>query len=572
MRKAALAVVIAAALVSLHRGLPLGWDELEFFRATKWVSEGRVPFRDFWEHHTPLQWIAFAPVARFIDSPGADALIAMRWAQAFVWIAIFALVLRIGRAEARPTSNELNVGWASARPDAARIWALVLLLAAPLFLRSAIEYRVDVLGHLGFIAALLCALRGKWIAYGALMSLAVLANMRLAPLVVITSLVFLFWSEERWRFNPRALRMAIGVAAVAIALFAVLEATHAREAFLLGVVRYNVVSSRLFAGLAVSTLGEQLLLPALKLDAAAMAMWIAAIAGCVIAFRERRMQIIAIVFLASVVTVAMLEVQYEYHWILSYLLMVPPAALAIERIGRWWWIAPAVAAVGVVTTFATMTYEPLRYQDYVMREVDRRTRPDEKVFDGSAYALRREPAYRYWFLPIGIRQLAAAKSIGGYDIAAHPPAAIVYNLRMQRWFEIFPKTAAFAVHNYVPLTRDLWVPGLSAILPPGRTLTWTAQRDGAYTLYASEPLARHPWLTQPLQYAAIQGPLATRYAIPLRQLPNARVRWSVDGRSVQLRKGMRVTVASYDTQPVGVIIAPSDLSALCTAPGEEFPF
>ena len=59
-----LAVLWIAAM--LHRGQPLGWDEVEFFRATKWTGEGQVPFRDFWEHHTPLQWLVFAPVARLL--------------------------------------------------------------------------------------------------------------------------------------------------------------------------------------------------------------------------------------------------------------------------------------------------------------------------------------------------------------------------------------------------------------------------------------------------------------------------------------------------------------------------
>jgi hypothetical protein len=561
MTRAARAAVAVAALLTLpwlHRGLPLGWDELEFFRATKWVSEGRVPFRDFWEHHTPLQWLLFAPVAWFVDSPGADAVVAMRWAQLALWVAILILVMRFAREQAR---------W----------WALLLLLATPLFVRPAIEYRVDVLGHLGFLAALTVALRGRWVACGFLMSAAVLANMRLAPLVVITSAMLMFWRDERWRFNPRSPRMLIGLAAAALPFLLWLWATGAWDAFFRGVVRYNVASSDL---LEVDTLREQLLLPLLQRDPAAIALWCAAIAGCVLALREIRAprvpQIVALVFIASVVTVAMLEVQYEYHWALSYLLMVPLAGVALERVSRWSWLAIAVAAAGVALSWPMPT-EPMRYQDYVMREADRRTAPDGKVFDGSAYAIRREPAYAYWFLPTGIRLLAASGNARGYDIAAQPPAAIIHNLRMQRWFEIFPRTAAFAVRNYVPLTRDLWVPGLSVRLEPGQAVTWTVHRAGDYALWASEPLVRHPWLSQPLRYAAIQGPLATRYAIPLPQLPRARVRWSVDGVpvntvTVRVKKGSRVSIVSDERRPIGVLLVPSDVRVLCTAPAEEFQF
>jgi hypothetical protein len=563
-KAAAMAVAGAAvliALVLLHRGRPIGWDELEYFRATKWTSEGRLPFRDFWEHHTPLQWLLFAPVARLIDSPGTSAVVALRWAQAVVWAAILALVLRLTR-------------------DRARWWALALLLASPLFVHSAVEYRVDVLGHLAFVAALLAAFRRRWIAYGALMSAAVLANMRLAPLVVITSAVMLFWSEERWRWNVPALRMAAGVAAVAVPFLGLLQLAGALQPFLLGVVRYNIISSELFKELGADTLADQLLLPVTHRDAAAIVLWLAAIAGCVLALRAfrtpRAPQLLAIIFIASVVTVAMLEVQYEYHWLASYLLKVPLASMALERIGRWWWLAPAAAIASMAAQFP-MKSEGMRYQDYVMREVDRRTLPRERVFDGSAYALRREPAYRYWFLPIGIRQLAERGSISRYDITEAPPAAVIYNLRLQRWFEIFPRTAAFATHNYVPVTRNLWLPGLSVKLPPGQTVTWTAHRAGAYTLYASEPLARHPWLTDPLGYAAVQGPLATRFAIPLRQLPPARVRWSVDGvvvegTSVNVRNGSRVEIVSGEARTIGIVVVPSDVTVLCVAPGEEFQF
>src|SRR2546430_2701672 len=93
-RFAGMLIVIAAAARSLSLGWlhPLNWDEVEYFRATDWVSRGLVPYRDFWEHHTPLQWFVFAPVAAFVRSPGASAILAMRWAQVPLWIATFVLM------------------------------------------------------------------------------------------------------------------------------------------------------------------------------------------------------------------------------------------------------------------------------------------------------------------------------------------------------------------------------------------------------------------------------------------------------------------------------------------------
>src|SRR5213080_5381590 len=83
---------IAARLLQLQGLHPLVWDEIEFFRATDWVRRGLVPFRDFWEHHTPLQWFLFAPASALTHSPGVGAIVAMRWAQVPLWIATFWLL------------------------------------------------------------------------------------------------------------------------------------------------------------------------------------------------------------------------------------------------------------------------------------------------------------------------------------------------------------------------------------------------------------------------------------------------------------------------------------------------
>src|SRR5688572_11838484 len=48
----AIACAVTAALlrlIPLHWLHPVNWDEIEFYCATKWIAEGRLPFRDFWE-------------------------------------------------------------------------------------------------------------------------------------------------------------------------------------------------------------------------------------------------------------------------------------------------------------------------------------------------------------------------------------------------------------------------------------------------------------------------------------------------------------------------------------------
>jgi hypothetical protein len=540
-----------------------------------------VPFRDFWEHHTPLQWIAFAPVARlFANGAGVESIVVMRWAQLALWVAIFAVVVRLAKSEG-----------VNAWP------ALVLLLASGTFVRKAVEYRVDVPGNLAFLAAVVLvafgATRMRWIGFGALMSAAVLANMRLAPLVVITALLALFWraEERRWRWNARALWMAGGVAMVVAAFVGYLALTRSWTAFVDSIIHYNVTSATL---LEVDTFFDAFLLPLWALDAGGIAFWVIAVAGLVMALRGIRtpgpLQFLALLAIASVVTIAAMEVQYDYHFQSTWLLMLPLVALALERLPRaWQGVAATVAAtslaifvIQVVPTFGDET----DYQDEVMTTVDRLTQPGETVFDGAGFALRRDPAYPYWFLTTGVRMMAERRLIDPYDernMAAHPPAAIVADYRMRVYLRSFPRLARYATTHYVPLFRDLWVPGMTALVEPRpERVLWIAPRAGRYDVYASTALARHPWLTSPLSYAEVRGRNAPRYAIPLKRLPALRadaLRWTVDGvpqprgaRTLTLRKGSKVELTARPEQRTGVLLVPHGVDTLALAPADPFLF
>jgi hypothetical protein len=111
---------------------------------------------------------------------------------------------------------------------------------------------------------------------------------------------------------------------------------------------------------------------------------------------------------------------------------------------------------------------------------------------------------------------------------------------------------------------------------------WTAPRAGIYDIWASESLLTHPWLTTPLDYAAVEGPLATRYMIPLAQLPPTppeALQWTVDGvkqpngtRALTLKAGSRVELVSTSPRRTGVLLVPHGIGTLCIAPSEERVF
>src|SRR5689334_7412276 len=119
---------VLARLFALTFLRPLNPDEVEFFRASDWVRQGLVPFRDFWEHHTPLQWFVFAPFTALASGAGASAVIVMRWAQVPVWIGTFWMI-DVWMARAGLTRF-------------ARWSAMGVALCSSLFMLPATEFRV----------------------------------------------------------------------------------------------------------------------------------------------------------------------------------------------------------------------------------------------------------------------------------------------------------------------------------------------------------------------------------------------------------------------------------------------
>ena len=591
---AALALVYAGVeLVSSHA---IAWDEVEFFRATQWIAQGQVPYRDFWEHHSPLQWLLFAPVAKVLGGgTGTGVILAMRFAQIPLWIALFAYLNAMARR--------------AGAGAVARSCAFALLLLTPAFVRAAVEYRLDVAGNHGFVAGLGFIIRGweqkgkvlPWCLAGLCLSLAVLANMRLAMMVVLVAALAFFCDpeERRWKINARALFMTLGVVPVAAAFIGWLFAAGAWAGFVDGVFRYNTVSDRLVEGLA-APFSTQLFAPLLAKDVSAIALWAAAIAATVIVLRTIRRpgleHVLAILFVASVASIAVLGVYYPYHFQIAYLFIAVMAALFLERmfgderrapVARLVAIAVAIAALLLDLAFIVRpaSHATMRHQDVVMKEVDRRTKPGDVVWDGVGYALRRKPAYRYWFLPAGVRLMAKEGLLEPYDLPqlrANPPAAIVYNHRIHLWLLAFPRLQRDVVHHYLPLYRNLWIPGMSGVVQRGTRLQWRAVAEGEYELWSSELLTRHPWLERPLDYAIMNGPDSAAMEIPLERLPplaTGALQWRVDGqplppgaRVVHLKQGSVLEVVSASAERAGVLAVPRGVKTLCRTPQERIFF
>lgn len=528
--RVAIGLAITAALVRLiplqflH---PLNWDELEFYRATSWIAQGRVPFRDFWEHHTPLAWFLFAPFTLLSDSPGVGAIIVLRWAQIPVWIATFWL---------------LNVWMRNAGIDAFARWvAIAIALCSSLFMTPAVEYRVEALGCALLIGGLVLAQRERWFFAGVMFCLAGFANLRLGPVLVVAVVVLLVTRRMR------AMAIVAGgfsALAVCLAYFAITGSLAAfyqhiwvdntAEKFAAPVIGAFV--HRLLVPFGVRIMASDRLFELAAVDVGGIAVLLLGFAGMFFAWRRRGdVLLLAILQLANLGFIAMMKFIYNYHFALAVVLMVPLIAIAIERIPRRGAVLAILCVAWSVNVFASIFRGKeldRAYQDTIMRGVHAYTRPGDEVWSGITWALHREPAYRFWFLPELARQLVRQGLAPRYEIR-NPPAALVVDHNALVWLgTVQRELAPYFTRHYIPVYRELWVPAMNARVAAGQTVEWLVPREASYRVYVSRELAQHPWFRTPLFVASYRRDDASRFTITLPQEGAGPIRITRDGRRV----------------------------------------
>ncbi|MGZ5433829.1 MAG: hypothetical protein ACXWH7_12975 [Thermoanaerobaculia bacterium] len=548
----AILVALTAALIRLiplqwlH---PVHWDELEFFRATKWIAEGRVPYRDFWEHHTPLAWVLFAPFARIIDSPGAAAIVAMRWAQIPVWIATFVLV----SLWMRGAGIARGARWA----------AMALALCSSLFMLPAVEYRIESVGCLLFVLGLVLAQRKRDLAAGIVFCLAGFANLRLGPVLVVAVLL---------HFRPRLIAGGVAALAACVAAFAATGSLdelwqqvwldNLAERFATPVIGGFV--HRLLVPFGVRILATDRQFELAAVDVGGIAILFLGFVGLLLVWRRRELRTILVLQMVNLLFIAWMKFIYNYHLALVVILAIPLIAAVVERIDgprSRGWIAALLIVAWSVSAFASIFRGKERdraYQDLVMREVHARTKPGEKVWSGIPWAFEREPAYRFWFLPELARQLVLRGMAPRYSMS-DPPAAVVFDHYALVWIATVQRELApYLVRHYMPAWRNLWIPAMNAVVRPGQRVEWIVPRDGTYRVFASPELARHRWFRDP--FLAYKGE-----ALRLRTMERPPLTFSA---GPHLRKGQLVSVTSHGSEPLGVIVLPSNDTVLFRQPLE----
>ena len=571
-----LVVASLARLLSLWFFHPLNWDEIEYFRAADWIRQGLVPYRDFWEHHTPLQWFVFAPLTALVrNDTGATAILAMRLLQVPLWALTFWALWRWMR------NAGVEVG--------ARGAAIAIAICSSFFMLAAVEFRVDTLSCALFAVGLLLLQERKEFLAGFVFCLAGFANIRLGPLLVMT-MVLAAVVNVRWGADAlggdaapwlRRATSILGGAFVALACCALyFLVTRSVGAAIQSVWSDNYIAEKLapavprillhriagpFGLRLIARQGAHFALG--SIDPATIVIFIVGAIGVIrtLVAKWRAPDdwfFLALLQVVDVAFIARMKFLYNYHFEIVILLMLPFMAAALGR------LKPA-ATLTFVTLLVLINIgvvlfrgkeDDLAYQDLIMREVHRSTPANGKVFDGVGWAIRRPPAYRYWFLRAIVDVMEKNGRFEPYRIT-EPPAAFISDFGARVWLATHPDLRRYFTSHYLPTWRDLWLPGMSGTLAPGEQREWIVPADGDYRVYASPQLALHPWFRDPIatgSYARVDAHLQ------LSMFHNDAQFASGPGR--RLRRGERFFVKSRDSRPFGVFVVPAERTELFRQP------
>ncbi len=587
---------ILARLLQMAGLHPLVWDEVEFFRATDWVRQGLVPYRDFWEHHTPLQWFLYAPVAALTRSPGAPAIILMRFAQIPLWIATFVLLMR----------------WMERAGIArwARWSAIGVALCSSLFMLPAVEYRVDALGCFFLVLAIYLVQRMEdgarfAILAGAAFCLAGFANLRLGPVIAIAVLLIRIVRVDarRWSGNVRANWIIAGAAGTFLLGALYFVATNSAAIAFRRMWSENFLADRLapaIPGVFLFRLAVQIGVRRLfdasgshvefdpsGIDPAGIIVLVAGVVG-VAGILVRRWRTpddrfyLAFLAAANLLFIAAMKFIYNYHFEIVVLTLIPFVAMVIEsRVPKR--VAMGSMAVLLIISTAVGTFRgkegDTRYQHQIMTEVDRQTLPESKVWDSVGWALRRSPAYRYWFLRMIVTELEQHGTFESYTAAgllADPPAAVIADHDTRGWMLRHHDLARAVVAHYLPAETDLWLPGMSALLASGNRVDWVVPADGTYTIYASPRLAAHPWFRQPFYFETPLWRDRSMVVIRPADAMGSSVAFAVNGalvapgtRRLALHRLDHLAAANNTPAPVGIMLPRVDREALFALPPRD---
>jgi 4-amino-4-deoxy-L-arabinose transferase-like glycosyltransferase len=432
-----LAPGVFAALMALGLGLRIGVvinrridpDESQHLHVAWLLTQGQVPYRDFWEHHLPFFYYAMAPLTAWLsDRP------AVYFAARAVMVALAAVAVLLTWRLARRLSGD------------GAVWAVVVLLFLPQFAETSTETRPDVPSLVAHLASLLALVRWRdtggprwlWVA-GAWQGAALALSVKAVFALVGVGAIVLGWppsGRERWGDRIGSLARLLGGGAVVLggllAAFTVLGGVGTLHGLYRDVVQ--------------GSLGFVDLVKTWPVFGSELGVFLVGALGLGLVLRVRGLAILShpvhgvllVPALTSVVALALPRTPavYQHAWLPILPVVAIYAGLTVATLAEWARRDPsrwrkglaltAIAAAVVVPAGETMVFAVRDQNSADLRLMQRELRlacPGEAVLDGTALYVFRPAAYRYGALVRGVREWVARGVIPEEVIAGDMRAA-----------------------------------------------------------------------------------------------------------------------------------------------------
>ncbi len=577
--------------LSMLRTRAVAVDESEFFAATIRVREGLVPYRDFWEHHLPLQWYLMAPWARLSDPPSVQDVVRIRGLQSLLWLVFGVAFMSLLRRHGVTFPAALG--------------ALSLLASSTLFSTFAVEYRIDTPMNVFFFVGLLLSERSleetgaaerlSVGAAGVAFALAALTSQRMVPVAMIALVLYTVVRRDGlWGFRP-----AFGVAWAAVSSVVVAFTS----AFSLGgglgeLVDQNVIQNASYETLAAQDGGGRisalwpLSLAATLLDLGLFVLLLLS-ATALFAFSRRILSPCPatrffVLLLGQVVLLSRIRSPNPYQLETAIALLAVLAGLSagaaparFRRVAVAGMISAAVFCSGLAwaRTDEGIQIEMARFQGHVLSTVSRLTGPGDTVLDGCGLAWNRESTLDLWFLrpiALSLTRHGLYRPVDLETLRRKRPAAVITDYALLSYVPLASDLGPFLARNYLPLERVLWIPAPNARLAPGESARWTIVRTGAYAVSASVRLADQPWFRAPFSLPDLSTGRRDAFALDLSKVSrDPGLVLSFDGRNVALPSvpvrlvaGEEVEATNRGPVPLGVFLRPETMETFF---GDPFP-
>jgi hypothetical protein len=444
-------------------------DEFEHVHVSWLVSEGLLPYRDFFEHHTPWLWYLLAPLVA-AGAPGRDAS-----------AAVHALTL------ARATSLAISAGVLCATIWLGRLWrgplcgvvSALCLAGLRIFYDKTTEIRPDVASLLlwiGCLVALAYALRDHhprrrgFLAAGLCLGAAIMFQQKILfvlPGLGLVSLAWLLAGSPRRVARLRACSwFAVGLC-IPLAITCAYFAAHgAGWAFL----EWSfLLNARWRSGEPREPWLQQMAIddwPVLLLAAAGIATWLWE------QLSRRRCDWLGLAFVASGISVLLGLLVVPVAWAQYYLPLLPllglfaarAVALAGEQLpGRLRWVAlvPVLALLQIRPVTHALSIRDWRNDEQLnqLRYVLAQSAPSDPVLDGWRGLGMFRPNAWYWFcLPADVRMMIPPAELATFledlESGRVRPRLVIADVNL---VALSPHLVTFVKTHYTYGAYDVWV-------------------------------------------------------------------------------------------------------------------